>query len=977
MAIIIGVKQSARTYQILQETNNFSYINSINSSNLLFLNVDENTNDNAVIRFKNNYEIGYINNKISVYNSSNLLTIDNSNINIYKDAFFHSNFKVNNYIYTSNNTTFFNNNIELNLNNNYNNSFKINFNNHRIPVFEVYKNNVSINALDLYTSNIRLTSNSILYTNYIDSPNEKPVVINNMAFAESLRIFTAKIIQNISLDNDIVFTNLIARHPESNNPYTIVSDDEWLRYMVDNQINISDPLFSKPNISVIKYLSTNFNDGSNIGGSNILEFNIKHLNSSNSNLVFSINNKGYLSIGSNYNSNIPLKINIAPESSNIIQYTNINDINKCFSINSNGFINIGALNFFPNQLNIYKDNNYDRLNSDLISLNINQINNTSNNNTIDILFKNNNNFTDFIFDISYIPNLASSDLKYNIIITNKFIKNNIIPIVSDLYTDTIVLEGIIKPYTSQQMNANNDYNDITDSYEYNITSIINYPSNFIIIDPILRIGNILEYKIYPHGFDKTTINTNNLNLFNKITINKTDTNKNTIFIFYIYIIDYNYIYTGEYYPKFCNYLNAKTNDTTIFNISQYGNVGIGTSYSDVYKLYIDENALINNINCKTIDNYLTKNISMCNCILNDIDTINNIKVIKSDYIISSNNFLSNINNNNSIINSNLTILDNGGSLIVNAKSIFGPNTNRFNNYLMTINCSNTIDGLAIKNDIPFNNPNLLIYSSCINSTPYIKLQSSINSYNIGLTSANNFQIKYNNTNTNISLFENNFSTNNLSLFDNSFNIFKDNNSNIKFYAGTIPIAAWKSMIETEGNDTGKRSSFNIYGNFNVYTPDDTPSPIISCERNINNSKIKMGIGIKNDELTYDSNVLIVNYDTIFNSNINVLNNIYLLGTILSISDCNLKTNIHKIENPLSKIETISGYTYTRTDTGNMETGLIAQEVLRILPEVINYNTNNNYTISYGNMCGILVECIKELNQKIRKLNDRIEKIENH
>ena len=51
-----------------------------------------------------------------------------------------------------------------------------------------------------------------------------------------------------------------------------------------------------------KYLSSNFNDGSNIGGSNILEFKIKHLNSSNSNLVFSINNKGYLSIDSNYNS---------------------------------------------------------------------------------------------------------------------------------------------------------------------------------------------------------------------------------------------------------------------------------------------------------------------------------------------------------------------------------------------------------------------------------------------------------------------------------------------------------------------------------------------------------------------------------------------------------------------------------------------------------------------------------------------------
>ena len=973
MAIILGLKQSARTYQILQETNNFSYINSSNSSNLLFLNVDENTNNNAVIRFKNNYEIGYINNKISVYNSSNLFTIDNNTIHLYKDTFFHSNFNIDNYIYTSNNTTFFNNNIELNLNNNYNNSFKINFDNHQIPVFEVYKNKISITTSDIYTSNIRLSSNSTLYTNYIDSPNEKPVVINNMAFAESLRIFTAKIVQNISLDNDIIFTNLIARHPESNNPYRIVSDDEWLNYMIDNQINISDPLFAKPNISVIKYLSSNFNDGSNIGGSNILEFKIKHLNSSNSNLVFSINNKGYLSIDSNYNSNIPLNINIVPESSNIIQYTNINDSNKCFSINSNGFINIGKTNYFPNQLNIYKQNNYDRLNSDLISLNINQIDNTSNNNQIDIIFKNNNNFTDFIFDISYIPNDASTDLTFQIIITNDFIINNIISIVPDLYTNTIVSGGIPKPYKSQNMEANNGISK--GSLEYNITSIIIYPNNFVIIDKIVRSDNILAYKIYPFQFDITTIDTNDLTLFNKISIQKTVlSNKITTFIFYIYITNYTYTYTGKYYPKLCNYLTAKTNDITIFNISQTGNVGIGTSYSDVYKLYIDNNAHINNINCKTIDNNFTKNISMCNCILNDIDTINNVKLIKSDYIISSNNFLSNVININTTINSNLTILSStNGKFIVNTKSIFGTNITRYADYLMTINCININDGLAIKNDIPFNNPNLLIYSSCINSSPYIKLQSSINSYNIGMTASNNFQIKYNDTN--ISLIENNYSSNSISLFDNTLNIFKDTSANVKFYAGTIPTNPnWFNYVSGLGTNVANKSSFNIYGNFYVKTPDETPIPIISCERNINNNKIKMSIGIENSD-TYSSNILIVNYNTTFNSNISVLNNIFLSGTILSISDCNLKTNIHKIENSLSKIETISGYTYTRTDTGNIETGLIAQEVLKILPEVINYNTNNNYTISYGNMCGILVECIKELNQKIKKLTDRIEKIE--
>ena len=972
MAIILGVKQSAKTYQILQETNNFSYINSVNSSNLLFLNVDENTNNDAVIRFKNNYEIGYINNKISINNSSNLFTVDNNNINLYKNAFFHSNLNVDNYIYTSNDTTYFKNNILLNLNNNINNSFKINFDNLLLPVFEVYKNRININTPDIYTENIYLTSNSTLYTNYIDSPNEKPVIIKNMAFAESLRIYTAKIIQDISLDNDIIFSDLVAGHPEMKNPYKIITDDEWLRYMVDNQTNINDTLFSKPNISVIKYVSTNFDEGSNVGGSNILEFKIKHLNSSNSNLVFSINNKGYLSIGSNYNSNIPLKINIAPENTNIIQYTNINDYYKCFSINSNGFINIGSTDFFPNQLNIYKENNYDRSNSDLISLNINTINYSSNNNNIDIIFKNNNNFTDFIFNILNVSSEVSNDLLFDIIITNHFIIHNIKPIILDLYTNTTIIEGIVKPFKSQYMEANN--NSDKGSSAYNITSTIIYPNNFIIIDKIARNNNILAYKIYPLGFDKTTINTNDLTLFNKIVIDKSvSTNKSAIFIFYIYITDYTYNYNGIYYPKFSNYLTAKTNDISVFNISQYGNVGIGTTYSDLYKLYIEDNACINNINCKSIDNYLTKNISMCNCILNDIDVLNNVKLIKSDYLISSNNFLSNLINNNCIINSNLTILSTGGSFIVNTKSIFGSNINQYDNYLMTINCSNPIDGIVIKNDIPFNNPNLLIYSSCINSFPYIKLQSSINSYNIALSSLNNFQIKYNNTND--ILIENNYTNNSISLFNNTFNIFKDSANNVKFYAGIDPSNQdWYDYISRIGNNIQNKSSFNIYGNFYVKTQDAIPIPIISCERNTANNKIKMSIGIENST-TYDSNVLIVNYDTIFNSNINVLNNIYLLGTILSISDCNLKTNIHKIENPLSKIETISGYTYTRTDTGNIETGLIAQEVLKILPEVINYNTNNNYTISYGNMCGILVECIKELNEKIKKLNDRIEILE--
>ena len=129
----------------------------------------------------------------------------------------------------------------------------------------------------------------------------------------------------------------------------------------------------------------------------------------------------------------------------------------------------------------------------------------------------------------------------------------------------------------------------------------------------------------------------------------------------------------------------------------------------------------------------------------------------------------------------------------------------------------------------------------------------------------------------------------------------------------------------------------------------------------------LGIGTTNNDTT---NGMKIELSTLFSSNITAKQNIYLEGTILSISDSNLKTDIIKINEPLEKINKISGYTYMRKDTSNIETGLLAQEVIKILPEVVKFE-NNHYNISYGNMCGLLVECIKELNNKIEKLEEKL------
>jgi hypothetical protein len=49
-------------------------------------------------------------------------------------------------------------------------------------------------------------------------------------------------------------------------------------------------------------------------------------------------------------------------------------------------------------------------------------------------------------------------------------------------------------------------------------------------------------------------------------------------------------------------------------------------------------------------------------------------------------------------------------------------------------------------------------------------------------------------------------------------------------------------------------------------------------------------------------------------------------------------------------------------------GVIAQEINKILPEVVTYEpTEDIYSVDYGNITGILIEAIKELNDKIDKL----------
>lgn len=85
----------------------------------------------------------------------------------------------------------------------------------------------------------------------------------------------------------------------------------------------------------------------------------------------------------------------------------------------------------------------------------------------------------------------------------------------------------------------------------------------------------------------------------------------------------------------------------------------------------------------------------------------------------------------------------------------------------------------------------------------------------------------------------------------------------------------------------------------------------------------------------------------------------LATNISSTSDRRIKRNIQPLTGALAKLLSLSGYTFDMDGVDKRQTGLIAQDVEAVLPEVVS-EYNNIKAVSYGNMMGLVVEAIKEL-----------------
>ena len=87
------------------------------------------------------------------------------------------------------------------------------------------------------------------------------------------------------------------------------------------------------------------------------------------------------------------------------------------------------------------------------------------------------------------------------------------------------------------------------------------------------------------------------------------------------------------------------------------------------------------------------------------------------------------------------------------------------------------------------------------------------------------------------------------------------------------------------------------------------------------------------------------------------------GNVTAFSDSRLKTEIHTIKNPLEKVDRLRGVTFKWLHTDKPSSGVIAQEVQEVFPELVECTTHEGkevLSVDYGKLVGVLIESIKEL-----------------
>jgi hypothetical protein len=180
----------------------------------------------------------------------------------------------------------------------------------------------------------------------------------------------------------------------------------------------------------------------------------------------------------------------------------------------------------------------------------------------------------------------------------------------------------------------------------------------------------------------------------------------------------------------------------------------------------------------------------------------------------------------------------------------------------------------------------------------------------------------------------------------------DGNNLYLHYTGSaeVPINQSSHRIPlTAGQVAG--TNFNVQYN-NAGNLDGAPDFIYSGS--------KVGVNNSVSDLTY---------------NLEVSGSIRASDALLSNSDERLKENIYPIDNALSRVSQIEGVYFNWNNKTERQVGVIAQQVEKVLPEVVSEDKDSYLSVDYSKLVPLLFEAINEQSSIIMDLEERISKLE--
>ena len=428
-------------------------------------------------------------------------------------------------------------------------------------------------------------------------------------------------------------------------------------------------------------------------------------------------------------------------------------------------------------------------------------------------------------------------------------------------------------------------------------------------------------------------------------------------------------------------LNMFKYDIETSNPCFFGDIEVNSIKANTGSLNLSSASLSNiesiNANTASLSNAYIYSLTVDNLFTDSLDcfeTLNDpqlLKVLSTRFLINSSNIVINKNRNfisssNALTNDNILLYTNGTA----ADTVRN---------LYTLGTNNAIIERTENN-------------ATASETRVVKeLSTNQNTYHIGVRNRNTTPGA--NGMLFISPANNNTDVNNIN--DNRAAINIDNNRLVKFGALTFVTSDGKVTI----NQSTEQTAYNLYtvgnaafinntttqtsleiastGNVGIGTTAGARRLTVNGTANFIGSNNLSLLRIDNASVGFGTTVnrfpYHVNLDSTFTNPVSCLSNVTIhgrldtLGNVASTSDASLKTNLQPIQSALAKLETLTGYIYERIDTKEKETGLLAQDVIQVLPEAVHQGANGYYHLAYGNMAGLIVESIKELSARVKSL----------